>query len=152
MDNSCNPLRQLRSLRRLSNRDVVPFWQFQLSAALVQGITAKRAFEMSSSTCGNLTYTSEFDLPGEIPVLVESSPSPTYWRAVDVKIVVDPHQPQTLEERPGCVLPMSSAEGWEQGQVTAFSTIHVGGSVPLGIVYLFVNPRFPKRWQHVCGL
>ena len=152
MDISSNPLRLSRSLRRLSNRDAVPIWQFQLSAALVQGITAKRVFEVSSSTRGNRTYTSGFALPGEIPVLIESSPSPMYWGAVDIKIVVGPRQPKTLAERPGCVLPMSSAEGLRQGQVTALSRIHVGSSLAPGIVYLYVNPRFPKRWQHVCGV
>jgi hypothetical protein len=152
MHNSSNARGPSRSLRRFSNRDTVPIWQARLSAALVQGITAKRGFEISSSTRGNLICTSEFELPGEILVLIETSPSRMYWRAIDVKIVVDPHRPRTLDERPGCVLPMSCTEGWEQGQVTALSTIHVGSSVPLGISYLYVNPRFPKRCQHVCGL
>ena len=152
MMNSPNAPRPSRSRRRFSNRNAVPIWQVQLSAALVKGITAKRAFELSSSTRGNWTYTSEFVLPGEIPVLVESSPSPMYWGAVDFKIVIDPRPPQTLAERPGCILPMSSAEGLRQGQVTAFSRIHVGGSVAPGIIYLYVNRRFSKRWQHVCDL
>lgn len=137
---------------RSSKGSAIPKWEVELTAALVEGITAKRAFELSSSTRGNWTYTSEFVLPGEIPVLVESSPSPMYWGAVDFKIVIDPRPPQTLAERPGCILPMSSAEGLRQGQVTAFSRIHVGGSVAPGIIYLYVNRRFSKRWQHVCDL
>ena len=92
---------------RSSKGNAIPKWEVELTAALSKGITAKRPFEMSSSTHGNWTYTSEFVLPGAIPVLVESSPSPMYWGAVDVKIVVGPRQPKTLAERPDCILPMS---------------------------------------------
>ena len=137
---------------RPTKSNVIPKWEAELSAAVAKGIIAKGVFEWSSATRGELIFTSEFDISGQIPVRFESRPSPLHWGAVDISIVVDPHENKKLNERPGDIVPMFTRQGVRQGEATAIASIHDGDCARPGITFLYVSRRFRKRWQHVRGL
>ena len=137
---------------RPSKKYALPKWENDLILAIEKGLIAQRVYEWSSATHLNLTYTGEFDLPGGIPVRIESRPARNGWGSVEISIVVDPDPPTNLNERPGEVLPIFSPKGLRQGQVTAVAGIHFGGYPTTTIGILYVKRGFPKRWRHVCGL
>lgn len=150
-----HPLRALPpsyQLLRPSRHSAIPEWETELCTAIGEGLIAKDVFTWSSATRSNLIFTSEFDLPSEITVRFESRPSQQHWGAVDISIVVGPRANTNLNERLGTILPMFSAEGARQGDVTAVSRIYDGGWVTPSIALLYVSRQFSERWQHVCGL
>ena len=142
----------IRNKFRSSRRNAIPYWENNLSTAIGEGLTASGAFEWSSVTRNNLTFTGEFELPGGMLVRFKSHPSPRHWGAVDISIVVEPHPQTNLNNRPQDVLSIMTPKGLRQGQVTAMSTIHFGDRGTPYIALLCVNRAFPKRWQRVCGL
>ena len=137
---------------RQSKKYALPKWEENLILAIEKGLIAQSVNEWSSATHLNLTYTGEFELPGGIPVRIESRPVRNNWGEVDVHIVVDPNPPAILDERPGEVLPIFSPKGLRQGQVTALARMHFGGYPTTAIGILYVKRGFIKRWRHVCGL
>ena len=133
-------------------RNGIPDWESYLCAAIGRGLTAKDVFGWSLASRNNLIFTSEFDLPNEIPVRFESRPSGQHWGAVDINIVVAPRANSNLNQRPGDVLPMFSSQGLRQGEATAIACIYDVDCVRPGIALLFVSRELRRRLQHVPAL
>jgi hypothetical protein len=140
-----------QSLRSPRHRSI-PEWETKLCAAIGDGLVAKGVFDWSSARRGNLILTSEFDLPGDIPVRFESSPSQQHFGAVDVSIVVYPRANLSLGERPGDIGPLLSSKGVRQGDATAMACIYDRECGPPGIALLYVSRWLQRKWQHVCDL
>ena len=130
----------------------VPEWETKLRVGIGDGLVARQIFDWSSARQGNLIFTSEFDLPGELLVSFESCPSQQHWGAVDVSIVVCPRATLGSSKRPGDILPLLSPLGRRQGEATAIATMHDGDCSPPYPAFLYVSRWLQRRWPHVCEL
>lgn len=130
----------------------LPKWENAFCAAISEGLDAKAAFEWSSAQHANLIFTSEFELPGQIPVRFEARPSQSLWGAVVVTIVVSPRKEHNSDGRMGDVLPLVDMKGVHQGEATAKAFLIDGRCTPSSIAIYYVSQRLQRQWRHVCKL
>lgn len=126
----------------------IPEWEINLGAEIGDGLVAKGIFDWSSAQRGNLIFTSEFNLPGEILVRFESCPSRQYSGAVDVSIVVCPRPNVDSKVRPWDILPLLSPKGVRQGEATAIARIYDRDCRTPSIALLYVSRWLQREWRY----